>query len=146
MSQKESWRTRKYWSKKGGLLIEEFVVVKRTKTTGIRLIDGIIVLGEESRIYDGNFYDLEDKDVIVIQTKENRIGMGLLGQAYLSTLLIAKLNPRSIKSVAICGKNDDVIGQLAKDHNVEVIVMGDENYDEKFDNPKYIEKNKSLYS
>ncbi|MEQ8238115.1 MAG: hypothetical protein RIA69_02835 [Cyclobacteriaceae bacterium] len=145
MSQKESWRTRKYWSSTGGLLIEEFLAVKGTKTTGRRPIDGVIVLNEESRIHDGNFYNIEGKDVIIIQTKCDRIGMYLLGQAYFSKFLIAKYNPRSIKSVAICGRFDDVIGKLAIDNDVEVVVIGSKDYEEKFDNPKYIEKNKTLY-
>jgi hypothetical protein len=36
MSQKETWRTRKYWSKTRGLLIEEFLAVKGTQKTGSR--------------------------------------------------------------------------------------------------------------
>ena len=61
MSQKETWRTRKYWSQTGGLLIEEFLAVNGTKTVGRRPIDGVIVLNEESSIHDGNFYDIEGK-------------------------------------------------------------------------------------
>lgn len=146
MSQKESWRTRKYWSRTGGILIEEFLAVKGSKTTGKRLIDGVIVISEESRIYDGNFYNIEGNDVIIIQTKCNRIGMYLLGQAFFSKFLVEKYNPRSIKSVAICGAYDDIIGELAKDHDVDVVVIEDKEYEEKFDNPKYREKNKIYYN
>jgi hypothetical protein len=34
MSKKETWRTRKYWSKVGGLLIEEFLAVNASKNSG----------------------------------------------------------------------------------------------------------------
>ena len=145
MSKHESWRTRKYWSSTGGLLIKEFRAVRRTKANGQRLIDGVIVLNEETRIHDSNVYNIEGKDVIVIQTKRSRIGMYLLGQAYFSKCLIKKLKPRSIKCVAICSKYDDVTGQLAKDHKVEVVVISDKDYDAKFDSPKYLEENKTLY-
>jgi hypothetical protein len=146
MSQKETWRTRKYWSQTGGLLIEEFLAVKGTKTTGRRPLDAVIVLNEESSIHDTNFHDIEGKDVIVIQTKSDRIGMYLLGQAYFSQFLIKKFNPRSIKSIAICGKYDDVIGAIAQEHGIEVVVIRDKEYEEKFDDPKYISKNKTLHN
>jgi hypothetical protein len=123
MSKHETWRTRKYWQSVGGLLIEEFIAVKGTKEQGVRSVDGLIVLGEETKIYEGNTYDITGKDVIVIQTKKQRIGMYLLGQAYFSKLLIEKHNPKSVKSVAICGKNDTVMQELADKHYLEVIVI-----------------------
>jgi hypothetical protein len=123
MSKHETWRTRKYWQSVGGLLIEEFIAVKGSKEQGVRPVDGLIVLGEETKIYEGNTYDIAGKDVIVIQTKKQRIGMYLLGQAYFSKLLIEKHNPKSVKSVAICGRNDKVMQELAEKHNVEVIVI-----------------------
>lgn len=146
MSQKETWRTRKYWSETGGLLIEEFLAVNGNKTTGRRPLDGVIILNEKSSIHKGNFHDIENKDVIVIQTKSGRIGMYLLGQAYFSQFLIQKHNPRSIKSVAICGENDDVIGKLAEEHDIEVVVIKDNEYEEKYDIPKYINKNRTLHN
>jgi len=49
--------------------------------------------------------------------------MSLLGQAYFSKLLIEKFNPKSIKTVAICGKNDKILLEFAKNHNIEVVVI-----------------------
>ena len=123
MSKHETWRTRMYWESVGGLLIEEFVAVRGTKDQGIRPVDGVIVLGEEKRIHDSNSYDISGKDVIVIQTKKQRIGMYLLGQAYFSKFLIEKHNPKSVKSVAICGRNDKVMQELADKHDVEIVVI-----------------------
>ena len=123
MSKHETWRTRLYWESVGGLLIEEFIAVSGSKEQGIRPVDGLIVLGEETKIHQGNTYDVKGKDVIVVQTKKNRIGMYLLGQAYFSKLLIEKHNPRSVKSVAICGRNDKVMQELADQHGVEIVVI-----------------------
>ena len=122
MSLHETWRTRKYWGTIGGILIEEFVAVDGNKEQGRRPIDGIIVLGEKKAIHSGNKFDLKGKDVIVIQTKKGRIGMNLLGQAYFSKFLIKKHSPRSIKTVAICGRNDKVMAEFAEKHEVEIIV------------------------
>lgn len=122
MSLHETWRTEMYWNTLGGLLIEEFVAVDGNSEQGRRPIDGIIVLGEKKAIHCGNKFDLKGKDVIVIQTKKGRIGMNLLGQAYFSKLLIKKHSPRSIKTVAICGRNDKVMAEFAEEHDVEVIV------------------------
>ena len=123
MSLHETWRTRKYWENVGGLLIEEFIAVEGTREQGRRPLDGLIVLGEKKEIYNGNQYDITGKDVIVIQTKRGRIGMYLLGQAYFSRFLIEKHNPKSIKTVAICGKVDKVMQELALLHDVEIVVI-----------------------
>ena len=123
MSKHETWRTKLYWESVGGLLIEEFMSVKGNKDQGKRPIDGLIVLGEKKGIHQGNTYDISDKDVIVIQTKRGRIGMYLLGQAYFSRFLIEKHNPKSVKSVAICGRNDKVMQELADQHDVEIVVI-----------------------
>ncbi len=125
MSKHETWRTRKYWSQIGGLLIEEFVAVEGNRFQGKRLIDGLIILNEETRIFKGNTFDIKNKDVIILQTKANRLGMYLLGQAYFSKLLIQRFQPNSIKSVAICGKNDKIMKELAIEHNIEVVVIPD---------------------
>ena len=126
MSKHETWRTKLYWKSIGGLLIEEFIPVEGNKDQGKRAVDGLIVLGEKTGIHQGNTYDISGKDVIVIQTKRGRIGMYLLGQAYFSRFLIEKHKPKSLKLVAICGRNDKVMQELANQHDVEIVVI-DEN-------------------
>jgi len=81
MSKHETWRTRKYWESIGGLLIIEFYATPLNRKDGIgkRLIDGVIVSGEENNIQIGGTYDLAGKDVIAIQTKAKRLGMYLMG-------------------------------------------------------------------
>ena len=123
MSKHETWRTRMYWESVGGLLIEEFIAVSGTKHQGRRPVDGLIVLGEDKALSSDTTYDIAGKDVMVIQTKQSRLGMYLLGQAYFSKVLIQKLGARSVKSVAICGRGDAVMEQLATDHGVEVVII-----------------------
>jgi hypothetical protein len=128
MSKHETWRTRKYWQSVGGLLIEEFRVTKESKSPDQenRYIDGVIVLNEPNALHNKNTYDLSGKDVIVVQTKRGRIGMYLLGQTFFSAQLVEMHNPRSIKAVAICGRNDFIMDELAKKYEVEIIVISDE--------------------
>lgn len=125
MSKHETWRTRKYWESIGGLLIEEFLAIRLNRKDGIgkRLIDGVIVLGEEKNIQIGGTYDLASKDVIVIQSKANRLGMYLMGQAYFSREILKRFNPKSIKTVAICAKSDPEMEKLCKKFGIEVVVI-----------------------
>ena len=125
MSKHESWRTRHYWQRIGGLLIEEFLVVPQSRKEGIarRLIDGVIVLGEETDCRVGGDFDIRGRDIICVQTKSNRSGMYLMGQAYFSRLLLEAFEPSSIKTVAICGSNDPVMARLCQAHEIEVIVI-----------------------
>ena len=123
MSRHETWRTRRYWDKVGGLLIEEFVVVPKGPNQGIRLIDAVIVLGEQKKIHDSNFFDISDRDVICIQTKQSRLGMYLMGQAFFSVELLKKHNPKSIRSVLICGKDDIVLSEVCKKYGLEIEII-----------------------
>lgn len=125
MSKHETWRTRMYWKRVGGLLIEEYIAVNGNKEQGKRLIDGIIVLGEEHRILKDSNHNIEGKNIVIIQTKRGRLGMYLLGQSYFSKLLIERHKPKSIRNVAICGKSDTVMEKLAKENNIEVVVIQD---------------------
>ena len=130
MSKNETWRTRKYWSSVGGLLIEEFHAIRSDVPNNIskRAIDGVIVLGEVNAIQVGGNYDFKGKDIIVVQTKSNRLGMYLMGQAYYSGLIMKRFEPRSIKAVAICGKSDAEMEKLCEESGVEVLVLPDLEY------------------
>jgi hypothetical protein len=127
MSKHETWRTRQYWQKVGGLLIEEFHAIKGDNKRGIakRAMDGVIVLGEPSAIQTGGAYDFQGKDLIVIQTKPGRLGMYLMGQAYFSREIMRRYNPRSIKTVAVCGQTDPEMEILCSQSDIEVFVVSD---------------------
>ncbi len=125
MSKHETWRTIKYWETIEGLLIEEYLVIpaSKDKTVGKRLIDGIIVLGEVKSIQKGGSFDFNGRDVIAIQTKSNRLGMYLMGQVYFTREILKRFNPKSIKTVAICGKGDTEMEALCKKENIEVVII-----------------------
>lgn len=125
MSRHENWRIRKYWEHEGGLLIEGFQVVPKKKNTGKgkQIIDGIIVLGEEKRIQTGGTYDFTDKDIIIIQTEKDPLGMQFLGEAFSSREAIMRYQPRSIRTVAICSRHDEEMYRLCEEFHIEMLVV-----------------------
>ena len=122
MSKRETPLTRKYWQSIGGTLIEEFPAVTKGDSNSRRLLDGVVILGGELRIAKASEVDIEGKDIVVIQTKVNRLGMYLMGQAFFSRELMKTFKPKSIKTVAICGKDDTVMRDLCKEFDIEVVV------------------------
>lgn len=125
MSKLETPMIRKYWEKVGGTLIEEFPVVKQSKDNGHRYIDAIIILHEEhTDKLKPSDVSLEGKDVICVQAKAKRLNMYLMGQALFSRHLLEPYKPRSIRSVALCTKDDTVLRPLLERYeglDVEVI-------------------------
>ena len=91
-----------------------------------RPLDAVIILGEKKEIHPGNYTDIKDKDVIVVQTKRGRLGMYLLGQAFFSRELLLSHGPNSVKSVAVCGRGDDVMQKLADKFEIEVVIIPEE--------------------
>jgi hypothetical protein len=117
-----------YWEQVGGTLIEEFIMVARSLSNGWRAADGLIILGGEMiRMPLGSKVNIEGKDVIVIQTKDNVLGMNLMGQALFSRDLIIKYhNPRSVISIALCTKSDAILQPLLEAHEgCKVVVYGE---------------------
>ena len=125
MSKLETPLTRRYWESVGGTLIEEFPAVGKSPTNSRRLMDGVIILNEAHRIAKATEVDIAGKDIIVIQTKANRLGMYLMGQAFFSKEVMKKFNPKSIRTVAICGKDDSVMRSLSEEFGIEVVVYDD---------------------
>ena len=106
-----------FWHQVGGLLIEEFVAVRRTASQGQRLIDAVIVLGEKKRrLARGVEFDLAGRDVIAVQSKHRRLGMTMAGQTLFSKELLKRFRPRSIRSVAVCTADDAVLRPLLERH------------------------------
>ena len=106
-------------------MIEEFLAIPAyvKNEIGKRLIDGIIVLGEEKKIQVSGKYDFKDKDIIIIQTKSNRLGMYLMGQEFFSREIMKRFKLRSIRTFTICGKPDIEMEQLCKKLDIEVAVI-----------------------
>ena len=114
MSSRETHMTLWYWEQVGGTLIEEFTVVPKTEGQARRLLDGVIILGEpKQRMPASSKVSLEGKDVVVIQAKNSRLGMYLMGQTLFSAQLIRRFfNPRSVQAVALCSKSDAVLAPM----------------------------------
>ena len=112
MSKHETPMIRWYWDRVGGTLCEEFQAVPRSPTTGQRLLDAVIVPdGPRERVHWRDLR-LEGKDVVVVQAKAKRLGMYLMGQTVFSAELVKRFNPRSVRSVALCKKDDEVLRPL----------------------------------
>lgn len=125
MSSYQSKRIRKYWKQVGGLLIEEFQAIPKKKSAEKQVIEGIIVLGEETRRQRGGIYDFTGKDIIVIHTKKDQVGMQSLGQAFQSREVMMRYQPRSIKTVTICSKPDEEMYKFCKEFDIEMVVIGE---------------------
>lgn len=115
---------RAYWRQVGGTLIEEFPAVRRTETCGQRLLDAVILPNGETRIAHWREVTLEGKDVIVVQAKAHRLGMYLMGQALFSAQLIERFKPASIRSVALCKRDDSVLRPLLEQYpGMQVVIL-----------------------
>jgi len=108
MSKNETWMTRNYWEEVGGLMIEEYLVVKQSLSNGPRRLDGLIILGQTKETRQNIPFEIKEKDVICIQTKNSRLGIYVMSQAFSSRMLLELNSPKSIKSVILVSKNDSV--------------------------------------
>lgn len=124
MSKLETPMTRWFWEQTGGLLIEEFQLVKRGPENAPRFADGLIVLGEPDQISPERDFDIRGRDVIVVQSKAKRLGMYLMGQTLFSLELVRRMEPSSARAVAVCAADDLVLRELLENQDgcsVEVV-------------------------
>jgi hypothetical protein len=120
MSKHETPMTRWYWrtvNKRQGLLIEEFAALKGDKEKGHskRHIDGVILLDEPAERRGPRKDDralVKGKRVIVIQSKNRRLGMGLIGQVVVSHKLLEDLGADVLKSVGVCKEDDPAMHRI----------------------------------
>ncbi|MDA0835775.1 MAG: hypothetical protein O2955_15465 [Planctomycetota bacterium] len=126
MSKHETPMTRWYWKQVGGTLIEEFYAVKKCQdglNCEYRRLDAIILPNDEFRIAKQRDVTVEGKDVIVVQTKKIRLSMHLLGQAFFSAHLMKSFSPKSIRSIALCEKDDEVLRPLFEQYEGMKVVI-----------------------
>ncbi len=120
MSKHETPMTRWYWQHvlKQGTLIEEYVAVDKAgdDSNARRLMDGLVIMSGPFEISDDVHQNITDKDVVIIQSKNKRLGMSLMGQALFSRGLILKKKPKSVRSVALCREDDKVMHALLLAH------------------------------
>jgi hypothetical protein len=128
MSKLETPMTRWYWSQIGGTLVEEFLLTPRTSTSSARWVDGLIIPSGPNKIAQTNDVSIDGKHVISVQTKVGRLGMYLMGQVVFSQqLLYRNYSPSRVTSVALCERNDDVLGPMLVESfdDIEVVVVPD---------------------
>jgi len=124
MSKNETTMTRACWRKIGGALCEEYPLVKNGKANGWRKVDGLIVLGEPTkRAPCAAYADLRGRDVVLLQTKANRLGMYVMGQALFSRELALQLGVKSARTIAVVKETDAVLEPLATKFGIEVLVI-----------------------
>ena len=118
--------TRSYWERhpeKGTLYLEYPIYGRR--------IDGLVVL-------DGNnskeavsakrapkLAELSGKQVIVLQTKRKKLGMGVAGQTIISKTLLEQAGVKVVAAVAICQAIDEKILEALKKHGCDAAVEAD---------------------
>ena len=123
MSKRETPLTRRFWVGKGTLILE-YRAVRGTADQGQRLIDAVIIPDGPSKEAHWRDVSLECKDVIAVQTKDSRLGMYLLGQAlFTRALLMRYCGARSVRTVALCTKDDAALNPIATEMGIEVVVM-----------------------
>ena len=125
-NQFEPKMTMAYWAKRreNGVLYLEYPIHGRR-------IDGLAVIDESSsgkRVEtkgSPKLTDLAGKRVIVLQTKRNKLGMGLAGQTIISKTLLKQAGVEVVAAVAICLEIDEKILGALKEHGCEAAVEVD---------------------
>ena len=114
MSKHETKMTRWYAKTRypKGFLMEEYLALPQGKNNGKRLMDGVIVFRKpfmKRKLIKG-------ERVVVIQSKNRRLGMGLIGQVIVSRDLIELLGVTVKKSVGVCTEMDTVMHKMLRKH------------------------------
>ena len=120
MSKHETPMTEWYWREvlKQGTLIKEYVAVERGEddSNAPRFMDGLVVMDGPFKISDEIRMEITGKDVVVIQSKNKRLGLYLMGPVVFSRELLLKKGAKSVRSVAVCRKDDKVMRELLEAH------------------------------
>ena len=104
------WYAEKRYPK--GYLIEEFMALEAGPKNGRRLIDGVIIFTKPYEKRELN----KGERVVVIQSKNRRLGMGLIGQVIVSRDLVQRSGANVIKSVGVCTEIDTVMHKMLRKH------------------------------
>lgn len=112
MSKHETKMTRWYAKTRHpkGFLMEEYLALPQGKTNGKRLMDGVIVFRKpfvKRKLIKG-------ERVVVIQSKNRRLGMGLIGQVIVSRDLLLSRGYDVMKSVGVCTEMDTVMHRMLR--------------------------------
>jgi hypothetical protein len=124
MSLHETPLLRRFWERVGGILVEEFPVVRKAPDHGPRYIDGIIIQSAQHRLAAPEDVSLLGEHITLVQVKRGRLRLTLLGQAFFSIDLIRPFKPASVRSVALCERDDAILRPLFERHpGCKVVTM-----------------------
>jgi hypothetical protein len=115
MSKHETKMTRWYAKTRypKGFLIEEFLALKEGENNSHRRMDGVIIFRKpyvKRELIRG-------ERVVVIQSKNRRLGMGLIGQVIVSRDLVELLGVKVMRSVGVCTEMDTVMHRMLRKHS-----------------------------
>ncbi len=117
MSKRETPITKCFWETcANGTLLLEYPLVRRSPTCARRLVDALILPDQPHRIAATREYpSIRGRHVIVVQTKDMRLGMYLMGQAVFSARLAYARGVASVRSILLCTREDSELIPLLKD-------------------------------
>ena len=119
--------TKAYWADRpeSGTLYLEYLIHGRR-------IDGLVVLddGNTSKAPKSGKEaprpsELKEKRVIVIQTKRNKLGMGVAGQTIISKALLEEEGVGPVEAVALCLRIDAKILAAISKHGCHAVAVDD---------------------
>ena len=125
-NQYEPVMTKAYWAKRPekGTLYLEFPICGR-RIDGLVVLDGSNSKEAVSAKRAPKLAELSGKQVIVLQTKRNKLGMGVAGQTIISKTLLEQEGVKVVAAVAICLEIDEKILGALKEHDCDAVVEAD---------------------
>ena len=118
--------TKAHWAKRkeNGTLYLEYPIYGR-RIDGLVVLDGSPSKEAVSAKRAPKLAELSGKQVIVLQTKRNKLGMGVAGQTIISRTLLEQAGVKVFAAVAICLKMDEKILGALKKHGCDAVVEAD---------------------
>ena len=122
----EPLMTKSYWAKRRekGTLYLEYPISGR-RIDGLVILDGSSSKEALSAKRAPKLAELSGKQVIVLQTKRNKLGMGVAGQTIISQTLLEQAGVEVVAAVAICLEIDAKILGALKEHGCDAVVEAD---------------------
>ena len=118
--------TKAHWAKReeNGTLYLEYPIYGR-RIDGLVVLDGSSSKEAVTAKRAPKLAVLSGKKVIVLQTKRNKLGMGVAGQTIISKTLLEQAGVNVVAAVAICLKIDEKIQEALGKHGCEAAVEAD---------------------
>ena len=125
-NQYEPGMTKAHWAKRkeNGTLYLEYPIYGR-RIDGLVVLDGSNSKEALSAKRAPRLAELSGKQVIVLQTKRNKLGMGVAGQTIISKTLLEQEGVKVVAAVAICLEIDEKILGALKEHDCDAVVEAD---------------------